>query len=97
MLFHSQHYEGSEKAHRCHQTAKGLKGPGAHLGVAQRELGIFKEQAHVYAPNKELSLFALKLDLEALWQAPVLLPLRLQTDIASVKSSHPAVDSTDRM
>ena len=61
-------------------------GPEAHLGVAQRELGTLQEQAHVDAPNKELCLLALKLDLEALWQAPILLPLRLQIGMASISS-----------
>lgn len=55
-----------------------LLGREACLGVAQGELGILQEQAHIDAPNEQLRLLALKLNLEALRQRPVAPPLRLQ-------------------
>ena len=46
--------------------------------MAQGELGVLEEQAHVDAANEELGLLALKLDPEALRRHPVQPPTSLQ-------------------
>jgi len=45
--------------------------------VPQGEQGVLEKQPQVDSAYEQLSLLVLKMNAEALWQRPVLLPIRL--------------------
>ena len=63
---------------RHHTPLLAIAGLEGHLWVAQRKLRVLQEQAHIDTTDGGLCLLALKLDPEAVWQAPVQAPPSLQ-------------------